>query len=103
MRSPPSSSCRAGSTRGEGGWRAMKKRRWWQLRRSRRAQRWALAAVVITLVTAVWFARTAWDRLISYPERPAPGTSDPIEIVVPQGASFPEVLALLVDNGVVPE
>jgi UPF0755 protein len=81
----------------------MKKRRWWQLRRSRRAQRWALAAVVITLVTGVWFARTAWDRLISYPERPAPGTSDPIEVVVPQGASFPEVLALLVDNGVVPE
>jgi len=81
----------------------MKKRRWWQLRRSRRAQRWALAAVVISLVAAVWFARTTWDRLIQYPERPAPGTSDPIELVVPQGASFPEVLALLVDNGVVPE
>ncbi len=81
----------------------MKKRRWWQLRRSRRAQRWALAAVVITLVGAVWFARTTWDRLITYPDRPAPGTSDPIEFVVPQGASFPEVLALLVDNGVVPE
>ena len=81
----------------------MKKRRWWQLRRSRRAQRWALAAVVISLVAAVWFARTTWDRLIQYPERPAPGTSDPIELVVPQGASFPEVLALLVENGVVPE
>jgi len=58
---------------------------------------------VISLVAAVWFARTTWDRLIQYPERPAPGTSDPIELVVPQGASFPEVLALLVDNGVVPE
>lgn len=79
------------------------KRRWWQLKRSRRAQRWALVAVLVSLVVAVWFARTTWDRLITYPERPAPGTSDAIDFVIPQGASFPEVLALLVDNGVVPQ
>jgi UPF0755 protein len=81
----------------------VKPRRFWQLRRSRRVQRWALAAVVLTIVACVWFARRAWDHLIAYPERPAPGTSDPIVIVVPQGASFPLVLEMLVNSGVVPE
>jgi len=78
------------------------KRPWWKLRRSRRAQRWALVAVLVTLAVGAWFVKREWERLIAYPERPAPGTSDPIDVVVPQGASFPEVLALLVDNGVVP-
>ncbi|HET6581822.1 MAG TPA: endolytic transglycosylase MltG, partial [Nannocystaceae bacterium] len=79
------------------------KRRWWQLKRSRRAQRWALVAVILSLVALVWFARSTWDHIVAYPERPAPGTSDPIAVVIPQGASFPQTLALLVENGVIPE
>ncbi len=76
---------------------------WWKLRRSRRTQRWALAAVVLTLVVVVWVARSAYQELIAYPDRPGRGTSDPIDVVIPQGASFPEVLALLVASGVLPE
>lgn len=79
------------------------RRAWWKLRRSRRAQRWALAAVVITLFAAVWIARSTYEELVEYPDRAGRGTSDPIDLVVPSGASFPEVLALLVEGGVVPE
>jgi len=80
----------------------MKKRPWWKLRKSRRVQRWTLAVVIATMVFAAWFIRASYQTLVAYPERPGVGSSDPIDIVVPPGSSFPEVLALLTESGVVP-
>ncbi len=75
---------------------------WWKPRRSRLMQRIALVVVVITVVVAAFMLRSAYDTLIAYPDRPAPGTSDPIDVVIPAGASFPQTLELLVGAGVVP-
>ncbi len=78
------------------------KRPWWKLKRSGRAQRWAFGVVVLCLGGAAVAGHSAYTRLTEYPSRPASGTSDPIELEIPRGASFPQVLTLLVDNGVVP-
>jgi UPF0755 protein len=79
------------------------RRAWWQPRRSRRAQRWALAVVGLSVGSAVWAAHGAYERLMSYPEEPGAGAADTIlTIEVPRGASFPRVLDLLVEAGVVP-
>lgn len=76
---------------------------WWRPRRSRWAQYVALAVVAITLVIGgVWLTR-AYERLMGYPERPGPGSSEAIAVVVPKGAGFPQVLAQLTEAGVVPE
>lgn len=75
---------------------------WWKLRKSRRVQRWMLVMVVTSMVAAAWFIRASYQELIAYPERPGPGTAEPIDVVVPAGSSFPEVLALLTAAGVVP-
>ncbi len=80
----------------------MKKRPWWKLRKSRRVQRWTLVVVIATLVFAAWFIRTSYQALIAYPERPGVGSSDAIDIVIPPGSSFPEVLELLTSSGVLP-
>src|SRR5690606_3294987 len=40
---------------------------------------------------------------MAYPERPGSGGAEIIEVEIPRGASFPQVLALLVDHGVIPE
>jgi UPF0755 protein len=72
-------------------------------RKSRRAQRWALAIIVSMLLLAVFSARAAWQRLTTYPERPGVGTSDPIALTIPAGASFPRVLELLQEHGVIAE
>jgi UPF0755 protein len=78
------------------------KRPWWKLRRSRLVQRIALVVVMITVVVGALMLRSAYETLIAYPERPAPGTRDPIDVVIPAGASFPLTLELLVDAGVIP-
>jgi UPF0755 protein len=65
-------------------------------------QRWTFAIVVASVVALAWFVRASYQEIIAYPDEPAPGTSDAIVVEVPAGASFPEVLALLVDAGVVP-
>lgn len=77
--------------------------RWWLPRRSRRIQRWALVVVLVSLGLAAWALHRAYTHLVAYPDRPGPGTADVIEVEIPSGASFPQVLALLVDAGVVPE
>lgn len=78
------------------------KRAWWKLRKSRRVQRWMLVVVIATMVAAAWFVRASYQELLTYPDRPGIGTADPIEVVVPPGSSFPEVLALLTGAGVLP-
>lgn len=76
---------------------------WWRPRRSRWAQYVALAVVTITLVVGgVWLSRT-YERLIHYPERPGAGSSEAIALEVPKGAGFSQVLAQLIEAGVVPE
>ncbi len=79
----------------------MKRRPWWKLRRSRRVQRWTLLVVIGTMVAAAWFVRASYLELISYPERPGTGGPADIEVVIPPGSSFPEVLALLTDAGMI--
>ena len=71
---------------------------WWKPRRSRRAQRWALLVVVIALGLAAWALHRAYTRMVAYPERPGTGSAEIIEVEIPSGASFTQVLELLVDR-----
>jgi UPF0755 protein len=75
---------------------------WWKPRRSRLMQRIAMVVVTISVVVGFVMLRSAYETLIAYPDRPAPGTSDAIDVVIPQGASFPQTLDLLVEAGVIP-
>lgn len=79
------------------------KRPWWKPRRSRRAQRWALLVVILSLGLAAWALHRAYDRLVQYPERPGTGSTEEIEVEIPRGASFPQVLERLVESGVIAE
>jgi UPF0755 protein len=81
---------------------ARKRLGWWRPRRSRWPQYVALALVLITLTVGVFWLRGQYDYLIGYPDRPGVGTADKIELEVPKGASFPQVLAQLNEAGVVP-
>ncbi|MCH9688321.1 MAG: endolytic transglycosylase MltG [Deltaproteobacteria bacterium] len=80
-----------------------RRRPWWKPRRSRRSQRWALVVVVLALGLAAWALSRAYDRLVAYPERPGTGSAELIEFEVPRGASFPQVLDLLVEHEVIAE
>lgn len=80
-----------------------RRRSWWKPRRSRRLQRWALVVVVVSLGLAAWSLRRAYTRMMAYPERPGSGGAEIIEVEIPRGASFPQVLALLVEHGVIAE
>lgn len=77
------------------------RRKWWIFRRSGAGQYLALALVVGGLVFAVVKARAAYERLMEYPDRPGAGSSDPIAMEVPPGASFPQVLELLIEHEVI--
>lgn len=72
-----------------------------------RPSRWpqyvAFAVVAISLLVGGIMAKRSYEEMIAYPERAGRGTSDPIELEVPSGSSFPQVLALLVEHGVVAE
>ncbi len=51
---------------------------------------------------AGWAAYGAYERLISYPDRAGSGSAETTTLVeIPRGASFPRVLRLLVDEGVI--
>jgi UPF0755 protein len=76
---------------------------WWMPRPSRWSQYVALVLVVVAIVVAVTIGKRTYDTLMEYPERPGQGTADPIALEVPAGASFPQVLDLLVQHGVIPE
>lgn len=77
-----------------------RKRPWWKPKGSARTQRWAFAVVLISLGGAAWAAHGAYERLLDYPAKALEGDSTPIEVEVPRGASFPQVLELLVERGV---
>lgn len=84
---------------------ASKRRRlpWWRPRRSRWAQYVALVVVTVTLVVGgVWLSRT-YQRVVDYPDRPGVGSAEPIALEVAKGASFPQVLAQLLEAGVIPD
>jgi UPF0755 protein len=81
----------------------VRRRPWWKPRRSRAVQRVALLVVLVCLGVAAWALHRAVVRLMEYPERPGPGSSELVELEIPKGASFPQVLALLVEHGVVAE
>jgi UPF0755 protein len=72
----------------------------WRPRRSRRAQRWALAIVLFSLACAAWAAHGAYQRLAGYPDRSGGGPSSPISFEIARGTSFPRVLRQLVEHGV---
>lgn len=76
---------------------------WWKPRRSRRTQRWALLVVLVSLGLAAWALHRAYTELVAYPERPGSGSAEVIAVEIPRGASFPQVLALLVEHDVVAE
>lgn len=85
----------------EGGAPPQRKRRWFK--RSRLAQRVALALVILSLAAGgYWLERTV-TRLRAYPESAGRGGSAAITVEIPRGASFPRVLALLVEAGVIAE
>lgn len=75
----------------------------WMPRRSRSAQRWALLIVVVSLAVAGWALYGAYTRLVAYPDRPGSGGAEIIEVEIPSGASFPQVLERLVASGVIAE
>lgn len=60
-----------------------------------------MAVVLLAVFGAFIALRGAYTRLLEYPERPGRGSSEPIEVTVPSGASFPQVLELLVEQGVI--
>jgi UPF0755 protein len=78
-----------------------RKRPWWKPRRSRRSQRWALAVVIISTSVGAVALHGAYRQLVEYPDRPGTGGAQPITVDIPRGASFPDVLALMVEEGVI--
>ena len=82
---------------------SVRRRPWWKPRRSRAVQRVALLVVLVSLAIAGWAVHAAYTRLVAYPDRPGSGSAEIIEVEIPKGASFPQVLELLVQSGVVAE
>ncbi len=88
------------AARSKGKSKRRKKRPWWKPKGSARAQRWAFVVVLISLGGAAWAAHGAYERLLDYPSKALEGDTAPIEVDVPRGASFPQVLELLVEHEV---
>lgn len=78
-------------------------RKWYQPRRSRRSQRWALGIIATLLLLALISARAGWKQLTEYPDRPGTGGADPIVVTIPSGTGFPTVLEILQTEGVIAE
>jgi UPF0755 protein len=74
-----------------------------RLRASRRAQRWALGLVIGSLGAAAFAGWSAWQEVLGYPTTVAVRVPGPVVVEIPAGASFPRVIALLVDAGVLDE
>lgn len=77
-------------------------RRWWKPRRSRLAQHLALLTVLLGLAWGAHVLRSTYVTWTSYPDRAGARGDEPITLEIPAGASFPQVLTLLVERGVVP-
>ncbi|PRP96357.1 endolytic transglycosylase MltG [Enhygromyxa salina] len=80
---------------------ARKPHPWYLPRKSSRPQRWALGIIVTLLGLALFTAYSGYKRLTTYPERPGVGSSEPITLTIPAGASFPRVLELLQEHEVI--
>lgn len=72
-----------------------------KFRRSRLAQRLALAVCVLTLAGGGYWLWQTGQELLSYPTRPGAGSAAAVTIDIPRGSSFPDVLKILVDEGVI--
>lgn len=77
-------------------------RPWWKPRRSRRAQHFALLVVLLGLAWGAYALRSTYLTWVTYPDRAGDRGSAAITFEVPPGASFPQVLALLVEHDVIP-
>lgn len=71
------------------------------LRRSRRGQHLALAIVTTTVLVATITLHCGYRQIEGYPDRPGFGDDTIVEVEIPQGASFDDVLARMVEAGVV--
>ncbi len=78
-------------------------RPWYWPRGSRRGQRWALILVAISIAVVAWLGVQTYRQIVTYPDRPLPGSPEEIVFEVPPGSSFAGVLDLLVEHDVVPE
>lgn len=76
-------------------------RPWWKPRSSRLVQYLAFFTVLSVVAIGSHVARNAYHHWLAYPERAGEGTDAPIELEIPSGASFPQVLTLLVEHGVI--
>lgn len=79
----------------------MSKRR--LVKRSRLGQRIALVIFLATVIAGGLWLRSTVLHLEGYPERPGAGSAAPIELKVARGSGFTQVLAQLVEAGVIPE
>lgn len=79
------------------------RRKFWIFRRSRIGQYVALIVVVAGLLYGVNRARNFYDEVKGYPERPGSGSAEIIAFEIPPGASFPQVLDLLIEHEVIPQ
>ena len=78
-------------------------RRRLRLRRSRRAQRWALGIVLLLLGAAAFSLFRAYRSVLAYPDRPVVVAGGETTVTIPRGTSLSGTIAHLVEAGVLPE
>ncbi len=72
------------------------------IKRSRLAQYIALAIVLVTVLVGGLWVRAEVRSLLAYPDRPGLGSSQTIDLEVPRGSGFSQVLQQIIDAGVLP-
>ncbi|HGG57705.1 MAG TPA: endolytic transglycosylase MltG, partial [Nannocystis exedens] len=72
------------------------------IKRSRRIQYIALAIVLVSVVVGGLWVRAEVQSLLAYPTRPGLGSSQLIDVEVPRGSGFSQVLEQIIDAGVLP-
>jgi UPF0755 protein len=68
---------------------------------SRRALRGALVVFAVTLVAAAIAGLLLYRYAVRYPDRPAGPPGPALAVMIPQGATFPQVTAILQKHGLV--
>ncbi len=77
-----------------------KKRR--LVKRSRLTQYIALAIFLVSVMLGGLWVRAEVRSLLAYPDRPGQGSAQTIEVEVPRGSGFSQVLEQIIDAGVLP-